>query len=133
MSRDAHECLLECHVYPSSRLSSFPDALRAAWARPTTRTNAEPWRDRAEGKRRARTGHRGCKLGEQLKGRRQEMKIVYLSGYTADTLARHGVLNPGVVLIQKPFEPGLFLRTIRTMLDSKEGAPPLPDALGVGH
>jgi len=46
--------------------------------------------------------------GVQLSGAVRELRpgigIVYMSGYTADMIAHHGVLAPGVIFIQKPFD-----------------------------
>ena len=46
--------------------------------------------------------------GVQLSGAVRELRpgigIVYMSGYTADMIAHHGVLEPGVIFIQKPFD-----------------------------
>jgi two-component system, cell cycle sensor histidine kinase and response regulator CckA len=39
---------------------------------------------------------------EQLVIRRPHLRVLYMSGYTDDTIVRHGVLDPGVVFIQKP-------------------------------
>jgi PAS domain S-box-containing protein len=45
--------------------------------------------------------------GRELAGRLQalnpDLKVLYMSGYTADVIAHHGVLEPGVHFIQKPF------------------------------
>jgi len=46
--------------------------------------------------------------GVQLSGAVRELRpgigIVYMSGYTADMIQHHGVLAPGVIFIQKPFD-----------------------------
>ncbi len=46
------------------------------------------------------------------------MKVLYISGYPEDSIARHGVLAPGCFFLQKPFPPVLFLKKIREVLDS---------------
>lgn len=33
----------------------------------------------------------------------QGIKVLYMSGYTADVIAHHGILDPGIRLLQKPF------------------------------
>jgi DNA-binding response OmpR family regulator len=43
-----------------------------------------------------------------------------MSGYTADVIARHGVLDEGVHFIQKPFNVDELARTVRELLESKE-------------
>jgi hypothetical protein len=41
-----------------------------------------------------------------------------MSGYTADVIGGQDILDPGMTLIQKPFTPGVVLRTIRKVLDA---------------
>ena len=48
-------------------------------------------------------GMNGRELAEKLQGLFPEMKTIYMSGYTADIIAHHGVLEEGVNFIQKPF------------------------------
>jgi len=40
-----------------------------------------------------------------------------MSGYTANAIAHHGVLDPGVCFIQKPFSKKDLAKTIRNVLD----------------
>jgi PAS domain S-box-containing protein len=62
-------------------------------------------------------GMSGSQLAEQLAESRPEIKVLYISGYPEDAIARHGVLEPGEFFLQKPFPPSLFLRTIREVLE----------------
>ena len=50
-------------------------------------------------------GMSGSQLAAHLSVSRPEMKVLYVSGYTDDTIVRHGVLEPGLVFLQKPFSP----------------------------
>jgi FixJ family two-component response regulator len=68
----------------------------------------------------------GSQLAEQLAGLRPDVKVLYISGYPEDAIARHGVLDPGEFFLQKPFPPSLFLRKIRDVLDA--GTPSRPAA-----
>jgi DNA-binding response OmpR family regulator len=40
-----------------------------------------------------------------------------MSGYTNDDIVRHGVLEPGLAYIQKPFSPEILARKIREVLE----------------
>jgi PAS domain S-box-containing protein len=48
-------------------------------------------------------GGSGPQLARQLTARRPELKVIYMSGYTEDAIAHHGVLNPGLSFLHKPF------------------------------
>jgi two-component system cell cycle sensor histidine kinase/response regulator CckA len=42
-----------------------------------------------------------------------------MSGYTADVIAHHGVLDEGVHFIQKPFSLPTMAAKVRMVLDSR--------------
>jgi FixJ family two-component response regulator len=44
------------------------------------------------------------------------MKVLFMSGYTADIIAHHGVLDEGVQFIQKPFGIRDLSRKVRVAL-----------------
>jgi two-component system, cell cycle sensor histidine kinase and response regulator CckA len=44
------------------------------------------------------------------------MKILFMSGYTADVIAHHGVLDKGLHFIQKPFSKMDIAVKIRKVL-----------------
>ena len=53
-------------------------------------------------------------------------KILYMSGYTDGAISRHGVLDPGIALLQKPFMPATVVEKIQEVLDaSRRQAPGL--------
>ncbi|MCD6360564.1 MAG: response regulator, partial [Armatimonadetes bacterium] len=62
-------------------------------------------------------GMDGAELAAEMSRRCPRMKVIYLSGYTANTIADRGVLEPGVHLIQKPFDADELINTIRDVLD----------------
>ena len=45
----------------------------------------------------------GRELAEQLAASEPGLKCLYMSGYTANAIAHRGVLDDGVLFLQKPF------------------------------
>ncbi len=63
----------------------------------------------------------GRELAQRLSSLRPAMPCLYMSGYTADVIAHHGVLDTGIHFIQKPFSIGDLARAIReTLRDNKK-------------
>jgi CheY-like chemotaxis protein len=60
----------------------------------------------------------GRELAELLKRTRRHTKVLYLSGYTDDAIAHHGVLERGVALLQKPVTPDALLEQVSEVLDT---------------
>ncbi len=61
----------------------------------------------------------GCELARRLQPFRPEMPILFLSGYTDQAIARQGILNPGIALLEKPFRPRDLAARVREALDSR--------------
>jgi CheY-like chemotaxis protein len=59
----------------------------------------------------------GRRVAEQLRMMRPELRVVYMSGYTEDAIVHHGVLEAGIVLLEKPFTEQSLARTVREVLD----------------
>ena len=60
----------------------------------------------------------GPRLAEHLLQLHPEMKLLYMSGYTDETIVRHGVLREGTHFLQKPFTEGGLARKVRQVLDA---------------
>jgi DNA-binding NtrC family response regulator len=61
----------------------------------------------------------GRELVEHLVKRRPRIRVVYMSGYTDDTVVRHGVLDAGFSFLQKPLTPDALTRKVREVLDAE--------------
>jgi two-component system, cell cycle sensor histidine kinase and response regulator CckA len=60
----------------------------------------------------------GKELARQIQTLRPGLKCLFISGHTADILAPHGILAPGVHFIQKPFSMSDLAEKIRSVLDA---------------
>jgi len=61
-------------------------------------------------------GMSGCELADRLAQVHPETKVLYMSGHTDDTIARHGLLDSDVAFLQKPFAPSILARKVREVL-----------------
>ena len=59
----------------------------------------------------------GRQLADRLTERRPTLKVLFFSGYTDDAITRHGILEPGIAFLQKPFTPDSLARKVREVLD----------------
>ncbi|HKU41849.1 MAG TPA: response regulator, partial [Polyangiales bacterium] len=62
----------------------------------------------------------GRKLADVLTPQRPHMRVLYVSGYTDDTIIHHGVLDAGIAFLQKPLTPATLLRKVREVLDGPQ-------------
>jgi PAS domain S-box-containing protein len=65
----------------------------------------------------------GKEVAERLLDRDPKLRVLFMSGYAQPILASHGTLDPGVMLIEKPFGKKELLAAVRHQLD---GGPPTP-------
>jgi CheY-like chemotaxis protein len=59
----------------------------------------------------------GWTLVDQARVLCPEAKVLYMSGYAADTIGRQGMPAPGMILIAKPFSPSELALKVRQTLD----------------
>jgi two-component system cell cycle sensor histidine kinase/response regulator CckA len=64
-------------------------------------------------------GMLGKDLAERLVALRPDTRVLYMSGYAQPVLASQGTLDPGVVLLEKPFTAADLLRAVRHRLDGR--------------
>ena len=65
-------------------------------------------------------GMNGREMAEKISAIRPNLKCLYMSGYTADVIARGGILYEGVNFIQKPFVSYDLAAKVRQVLDHQE-------------
>ncbi len=63
-------------------------------------------------------GMSGKELVDLLLSINAELKVIFFSGYTDNTIVHQGILDEDTHFIQKPFSPLALLEKIRTVLDS---------------
>jgi two-component system cell cycle sensor histidine kinase/response regulator CckA len=66
----------------------------------------------------------GPLLAERVRALRPDIEILYMSGYTEDSIVRHGVLEAHVAFIQKPITPQALAKKVSEVLDSRRPARP---------
>jgi CheY-like chemotaxis protein len=64
----------------------------------------------------------GRELGAELMRRRPEVRVLYMSGYTSNVIARRGLLEEGVAFIEKPFTADSLAAKVRDTLGSAPAA-----------
>jgi two-component system cell cycle sensor histidine kinase/response regulator CckA len=64
-------------------------------------------------------GMSGRELGEQLRQFCPRTKLLYMSGYTDDSVVRFGVKTAGLAYLEKPFTPDALAHKVRSVLDNE--------------
>lgn len=59
----------------------------------------------------------GQELAKELARRKLVKRTLYMSGYTDDAIAKHGVLEPGIAFIYKPFTAAALTAKLREVLE----------------
>jgi len=62
----------------------------------------------------------GAELADALRRQYRDTRVLFTSGYTADTIGRHGVLDEGISFLRKPFTSQTLARKVREVLDEDE-------------
>jgi signal transduction histidine kinase/CheY-like chemotaxis protein len=65
----------------------------------------------------------GPALAKRLASSRPDMKLLCMSGYTDDSIIRHGVYEGDIAFVQKPFTSDTLTKKVRDLLD-QPAAPP---------
>jgi PAS domain S-box-containing protein len=60
----------------------------------------------------------GRKLADEARRRRPGLKVLFTTGYTRNAVVHNGILDPGVVMIGKPFTIEQLAAKVRQVLDS---------------
>jgi two-component system, cell cycle sensor histidine kinase and response regulator CckA len=63
-------------------------------------------------------GMSGREVGLLLAAARPTIKTLFVSGYTDGTIVHHGLLDPGIAFLQKPFTPEILARKVREVLEA---------------
>ena len=59
----------------------------------------------------------GGELGELLRTGEPRRRVLFMTGYAGDEIARRGLAQADAALLKKPFTPDALARAVRTVLD----------------
>ena len=65
-------------------------------------------------------GMDGRQLSERVRAVKPGVKVLFMSGYTADVIAQRGVLEDNVAFIGKPFSRDDLAHKVREVLEAPE-------------
>lgn len=68
----------------------------------------------------------GRQVAERAVRKFPEIKVLYISGYTDDSVVVNGVLEAEIAFLQKPFSPDALVRKVRHVLDETSQADETP-------
>jgi DNA-binding response OmpR family regulator len=69
-------------------------------------------------------GMNGHELAREVRLLRPETKVLYMTGYTEETVLRNGVKDSEIELLQKPFPPAVLLRRVAAVLEGEGASTP---------
>jgi CheY-like chemotaxis protein len=61
-------------------------------------------------------GISGTELADEFLKHHPALKVLFVSGYTGDEIAHHGILNESVLFLQKPFSPQTLVEKVHEIL-----------------
>ena len=61
-------------------------------------------------------GSSGRDLARELATSRPQTKVLFVSGYTGEAMVQHGLTEPGLSYLQKPYTPGVLAAKVREVL-----------------
>jgi two-component system, cell cycle sensor histidine kinase and response regulator CckA len=71
----------------------------------------------------------GRTLAERLLVERPAMRVLYTSGYDDEAIVKHGMLEPGIILLPKPFTPAALTEKVRAVLNAEDADTPTKPGL----
>jgi CheY-like chemotaxis protein len=61
----------------------------------------------------------GWEVFDAIRKIRPEIRVIFMSGYTAEVFQQRAIPEEGMNLLSKPVPPGILLRAVRQELDKK--------------
>jgi FixJ family two-component response regulator len=58
----------------------------------------------------------GAELAQKLTREHEQLRVLYMSGYTGNAILRHGILDHGAAFLQKPFTTRTLRESVRRAL-----------------
>ena len=62
----------------------------------------------------------GMELARRLKSKRPQVKVLYMSGFSEETVRRESTFDPATSFIQKPASASILIQKIRDLLDLED-------------